>query len=126
MPCVVLSGCRFNIIVLNLHAPSEEKSDEAKDIFYEELEQVFNHLLKCHIKIILEDFNAKLRRQTIFKPTIRNESLHEDSNVNGVVIVNFDTTKILIFKSTMFLHRSFHKYNWTSPDPKLKSRLNAY
>ena len=30
-----------NIIVLNVHAPSEEKSDNSKDSFYEELEQVF-------------------------------------------------------------------------------------
>ena len=30
-----------NIIVLNMHAPSEEKSDESKDSLYEELEQVF-------------------------------------------------------------------------------------
>jgi len=38
---IVLRGRWCNIIVLNVHAPSEEKSDEAKDGFYEELEQVF-------------------------------------------------------------------------------------
>ena len=30
-----------SIIVVNVQAPSEEKSDESKDSFYEELEQVF-------------------------------------------------------------------------------------
>jgi hypothetical protein len=30
-----------NTIALNVHAPSEEKSDVSKDSFYEELEQVF-------------------------------------------------------------------------------------
>ena len=34
-----------NIIVLNVHAPNEEKSDESKESFYEELEQVFDHFL---------------------------------------------------------------------------------
>ena len=40
---IVLRGRWYNtsIIVLNVHAPSEEKSDESKDSFYEELEQVF-------------------------------------------------------------------------------------
>ena len=38
---IVLRGRWCNIIVLNVHAPSEEKSDESKDSFYEELEQVF-------------------------------------------------------------------------------------
>jgi len=38
---IVLRGSWCNIIVLNVHAPSEEKSDESKDNFYVELEQVF-------------------------------------------------------------------------------------
>ena len=36
-----MRGCWCNIIVLNVHVPSEEKSDESKDSFYEELGQVF-------------------------------------------------------------------------------------
>ena len=38
---IVLRGRWCNIIVLNVHAPSEEKSDESKNSFYEELGQVF-------------------------------------------------------------------------------------
>jgi hypothetical protein len=30
--------CWSNVIVLNVHAPSEEKSDDLKDSFYEELD----------------------------------------------------------------------------------------
>ena len=37
----IVSGRRCNIIVLNVHASSEEKNDDSKDSFYEELEQVF-------------------------------------------------------------------------------------
>jgi len=65
---IVLRGRWFNIIVLNVHAPSEEKSDESKDSFYEELEQVFDHLPKYHMKILLGDFNAKVGKEKIFKP----------------------------------------------------------
>ena len=36
-----LRGRWCNIIVLNVHAPSEVKCDDSKDSFYEELEQVF-------------------------------------------------------------------------------------
>jgi len=41
MPYIVLRGCRPNIIVLDVHAPCEEKSVDSKDGFYEELGQVF-------------------------------------------------------------------------------------
>ena len=43
------------------------------------------------MKILLGDFKEKVGRENIFKPNIRNESLHEDSNDNGVRIVNFAT-----------------------------------
>jgi hypothetical protein len=43
-----------------VHAPSEEKCDTSKDSFYAQLEQVFYHLPKYHMKILLGDFNAKL------------------------------------------------------------------
>ena len=45
-----------NIIFVNVHAPSEE----SKDSFYEELDQVFDHFPKYYMKILLGDFNAKV------------------------------------------------------------------
>jgi hypothetical protein len=36
------------------------------------------------VQVLLGDFNAKLGREAIFKPTIGKESLQEDSNDNGV------------------------------------------
>jgi hypothetical protein len=39
MSYIILRGHWCNIIVLNLHAPtSEEKSDDSKESFYEELQ----------------------------------------------------------------------------------------
>jgi hypothetical protein len=45
------------------------------------------------MKNLLGDFNSKMSREGIFKATIRNESLHEISNDNGVRVVNFATSK---------------------------------
>jgi len=75
---MVLRGRWCNIIVLNVHARSEVKSDDSKDSFYEELEQVFDHCPRYHMKILLGDFNAKVGRENIFKPTIGNDSLHQE------------------------------------------------
>jgi hypothetical protein len=95
-----------------------------KDSFYEELERVFDKFLKYHIKILLGDFNVKVGREDIFKPTIGNESLHEISNDNGVRLVNFATSKNFTVKSTMFPHRIIHKYTWTSPDEKTHNQID--
>jgi len=45
------------------------------------------------MKILLPDFNAKLGREDIFKPTTGNENLHQTSDDNGVRTVNFTTSK---------------------------------
>jgi hypothetical protein len=81
---IILRGRWCHIIVLNVYAPKEDKTDEAKDIFYEESDRVFDKFPKYHTKIPLGDFNAKVDTEDIFKPTIWNESLHEISNDNGV------------------------------------------
>ena len=60
MPYIVLRGRWCNIIVLYVHAPSEEKCDDSKAIFSAELEQVFHNFRKYNIKILLGDTNEKL------------------------------------------------------------------
>jgi exonuclease III len=91
---IILRGRWCHIIDLNVHAPTEDKTDDMKGSFYEELEHVFDKLPKYHMKILLGDFNAKVVREDIFKPTIWNESLHEISNGNVVRAVHFATSII--------------------------------
>jgi len=121
---IVLRGRWCNIIVLNVHRPSEEKTDGSKDRFCEELEQVSYYFSKYHIKILLGDFNAKVVTRNIFKPTIGNKRLQQDSIDNGVIIVNFVTSNNLVVKSTMSPRRNTHKYTWTSTDGKIHTQID--
>jgi hypothetical protein len=43
---------------------------------------------------ILLDFNAKIGKEDIFKPTLGNESLREINKDNGVRVVSFVTSSI--------------------------------
>jgi len=63
-------------------------------------------------------------RENILKLTIGNDSLHQDSNDNGVRVVNFATTKNVVVKNTIFPHQNFHKYTWTSPDWKTHNQTD--
>ena len=69
------------------------------------------------MKILLGDFNPKVVVE-YFKTDNWEDSLHHDSNDNGVRTVNFATSKNMVVKSFMFPHRTIHKYTWTSPDGK--------
>jgi hypothetical protein len=73
MSYIILRGRWCDIIILNVHVPTEDKCDNTKDSFYEEL-GVFEQFPKYHMKILLGDFNAKVGREDTFKLTIGNES----------------------------------------------------
>jgi exonuclease III len=74
MSYIILRGCWCDIIILNVHAPTEDKIEDIKDRFYEELEHVFDKFPKYHMKILLGDFNAKSGMEEIFKSTVWNET----------------------------------------------------
>jgi exonuclease III len=78
MSYILIRGRWCDIIVLNVHAPTEGRND-TKDGFCEELESVFEQCLKYHKTILLGDFNTKVGREDIFPPTIGNESLCEST-----------------------------------------------
>jgi hypothetical protein len=104
---ITLRGLWCHIIVLNAHAPIEDKTHDVKDSFYEELEHVFDKLAKYHMKIMSMSMKS-----------------NETSNDNGVRLVNFDTSKNLTVKCTMFPHCSIHKYTCMSPDGKTHNQID--
>jgi hypothetical protein len=66
MSYIIQRGHWYDIIILNIHAPAEDKIDDMKASFYEELECVFDKFPKYHMKILLGDFSAKVGREDLF------------------------------------------------------------
>jgi hypothetical protein len=56
MSCVIVRGLWGDIVVLNVHAPTEDKIDDVKDSFYEDLERVFDKFAKFHSKFRVVNF----------------------------------------------------------------------
>jgi hypothetical protein len=76
------------------------------------------------MKTLVRDFNANVERKDIFKPIIRNDSIHEASNNNGIRVVNFATSNNPIFESTIFPHSGIHKHTWTSHDGVTRNQID--
>jgi hypothetical protein len=66
---IILRG-RWCDIVLNVHAPTEDKTADTKDRFCEEVECVLDKFHKYHVKSFLGDFSATIGKEDIFKPTV--------------------------------------------------------
>jgi hypothetical protein len=59
MPYINLKGRSGDINVLNVHTTTEDKCDDIKDRFSEEIEQVFHQFPRYSMKILLGDLNEK-------------------------------------------------------------------
>jgi hypothetical protein len=66
-----------------VHASTKQKRGDSKQFLRGMRAGFFYHFPKYHMTILLGDFNAKLGREDIFKPTIGNENLLEDNDDNG-------------------------------------------
>ncbi|EFN60695.1 hypothetical protein EAG_10551, partial [Camponotus floridanus] len=51
----------FNISLINAHAETEEKDEVTKESCYQRLKQAYDETPSNDIKIIIGDFNTKIR-----------------------------------------------------------------
>ena len=58
-----VKGHNQNLFVLNIDAPTEEKENDAKDPFYEEMDRVIDKIPKRDITIIMGDANKEIVRK---------------------------------------------------------------
>jgi exonuclease III len=107
-----------DIIVLNVHAPTEDKIDDIKDGFYKELELYLTNSLKPH-ENLLGDFNVEVSREDTFKPKLGMRVYKK-----LIMIMELATSKNLIVKSRMFPYCNIYKFTWTSHDGKPHNQID--
>jgi len=114
----------FSCTLINVHAPTNEKPEETKEEFYNLLEQTISQIASSDIQIVLGDFNAKVGKENVYKPTIGNESLHNETNDNGMKMIQFALSKGLNIRSTTFPHKDIHKETWYSADGRTSNQID--
>jgi hypothetical protein len=70
---------------------------------------MLNTIPRRIIQIVLGGMNAKIGKETTFRPVIGSHSLHNTSNDNGLRLIDLTTERGLVVKSTMFPHKMIHK-----------------
>lgn len=98
----------YNVTLISAHAPTEDKLEETKEIFYNQLENVFDSTPKHDMKIVLGDFNAKVGKEAFLAPACGQHSLHDATNDNGKKMVEFAIGRDLTVGGTWFPHKNIH------------------
>jgi len=68
--------------------------------------------------------NAKVGREEAFRPTIGKWSLHEETNENGLRLIDFAAQQGMVVKGTFFMHKKIHQATWESPDGNTRNQID--
>jgi len=110
--------------IIYVRAPTEEKDDDEKDNFYEDLNQIYEECPKRDVKIIIVDLNAKIGQEEMHRPITGKYSLHTLYNDNGIRLINFACSKNMVLASTLFTHKDIHKMTWRYRDGQTFNQID--
>jgi exonuclease III len=119
-----VKGKYNNITLINTYAPTEDKTEEIKEQFYDDLQSIVDKVPKTDLTILLGDVNAKLGKELAYKKITGKYTLHEETNRNGELLCDFAAANIMIVMSTQFQHKPIHKGTWKSPDQNTKNQID--
>jgi len=114
----------FSCTLINVHAPTNEKMEEVKEEFYNLLDENINQIANSDIKIIRGDFNAKVGKEEMYKPTTGNESLHNETNNNGIKMIQFAISNGFNVRRSTFPYKDIHKETWYTVDGRIVNQID--
>jgi len=92
-----------------MYAPNEDKTDVEKEKFYYDLQTIIDRTPKSDTVIVLGDANAKLGKEDVYNEVSGKHTLHELSNRNGDMLLEFALGNSLNVMGTQFQHKKIHK-----------------
>ena len=113
MISVHFQGKPFNIIVIQVYAPTSNAEEAEVERFYEDLQDLIELTPKKDVLFIIGDWNAKVGSQET--PGVTGKFGLGVRNKAGRRLIEFCQENALVIANTFFKqHRRL--YTWTSPD----------
>ena len=118
-----IKGKFNNLSIISAHGPTEEKTEEEKVKFYEDLQILHNKIPKHDIVIILAYLNAKIGKENVYQNVAGKHKLHEITNRNGEWVCEEATANNMKIISTYYQHKRIRKGTWISPDGNMLNQI---
>jgi exonuclease III len=113
-----------NITLINAYAPTEDKTEEVREQFYDDLQSMVDKVPKNDLTIIPGDVNSKLGKEPAYQKLTGKHTLHEETNRNGELLCDFAAANNMVVMSTQFQHEQIHKGTWRYPDQNTINQID--
>jgi endonuclease/exonuclease/phosphatase family metal-dependent hydrolase len=112
------------VTIIQVYAPHNERDDEEKNQFYQELQEVIDGCNKNDIIIAMGDLNARVGNDNSGYERTMGTHGYGTQNDNGERLCEFSQQNGLVIAGTLFPHKDIHKITWISPDGNTRSQLD--
>ena len=122
MISVCFQDKQFNIMVIQVYAPTSNTEEAEVERFYEDLQDLLELTPKRHVLFIIGDWNAKVGSQQTrgvtgkFGLGVRDEA--------GQSLLEFCQENALVIANTLFQQHKRRLYTWTSPDGQHQNQID--
>ena len=110
----VRKNIRMNVV--QCYAPTNDKSEEVKDEFYNQLQGILNRLRDQDVNILMGDFNAKIGLDNTGYDEVMGRHGLGEMNENGERFADVCALNNMVIGGSVFPHKRIHKATWVSPD----------
>ena len=109
--------------VVQCYAPKNDKSDEVKDGFYNQLHGILSGLSDQDLNILMGDFNAKIGSDNTGYDEVMGRQELGEMNENGERFADACALNNMVIGGSVFPHKRTHKATWVSPDLITESQI---
>ena len=114
-------GKPFNIIVIQVYAPTSNAEEAEVEWFYEDLQDFLELTPKEDVLFIIGHWNTKARSQEI--PGVTGKFGLGVQNKAGQRLIQFCQENALVIANTLSQQHKRRLYTWTSPDGQYEIRM---
>ena len=122
MISVRFQGKPFNIMVIQVYAPTSNTEEAETKWFCEDLQDLLELTPKKDVLFIIGDWNAKVGSQET--PGITGKSVLGVQNEAGQRLIEFCQENPLVIADTLFQQHKRSLYTWTSPDGQHQNQID--
>ena len=122
MISVRFQGKPFNIMVIQVYAPTRNTEEAEVERFYEDLQDLLELTPQKDVLFIIGDWNAKLGSQET--PGVTGKFGFGVQNKVGQKLIEFCQENALVIANTLFQQHKRRLYTWTSPDGQCQNQTD--
>lgn len=115
---------KVNLNVIQCYAPTNDREEEIKVDFYDQLQTVLDKCPDRDITMMMGDFNAKTGSDNTGYEEVMGRHGIGLMSENGEKFLDFCALNKLVVGGSIFPHKRIHKATWVSPDHVTENQID--